>query len=134
MTVYADAAQFQAVFTRLFDDVRDAGGMDDLARQRMIVRFRVVEPQAELWVNGRADPPDATFEPTGLRATLTLDCTGDTLHELLLGTLPLGKAMSSGRLKVRGALLKARRLEGLFHAFQATYPALAAELLGPAEG
>ncbi len=134
MTVYASAAELQDVFTELFariqqDAARDLG---DLVKRKMLVRFRVSDPEVELCVDGRHDPALLAFGPSDQRPTLTLTLTGDALHEVLLGTLPLGKALSSGRLKVKGSLLKARKLESLFHAFQACYPALAKERFGDA--
>jgi hypothetical protein len=128
--VYADAEQFEAVFTTLFEEIAGSRELDDLVRRRMVVSFHVRDPDVEMWVDGSSAPATMTFGPSTLRPTLALDLTADSLHELLLGTLPLGKAMSSGRLGVKGSKLKAIRLQGLFHAFQSAYPALAEERLG----
>lgn len=130
--VYDSAAQFEQVFTELFDQVasRASGDLDGLVQRRMVVQFRVREPEVELWVDGRQTPPAMSFAPAPVKPTLALDLTADTLHELLLGTLPLGRALRSRRLRVKGSKLKAMQLEDLFHAFQAVYPALAADRLG----
>jgi hypothetical protein len=55
--------------------------------------------------------------PIGVKATLT----ADSMHELLLGTLPLGKAVLFRKLKVSGSRSGALRLEPLLHACQAVY-------------
>ena len=52
------------------------------------------------------------------------------MHELLLGTLPLGKALLFRKLKVSGSKSKAMGLEPLLHACQAVYPDIAADALG----
>ena len=48
------------------------------------------------------------------------------MHELLLGTLPLGKALLFRKLKVGGSKSKAMGLEPLLHACQSVYPDIAA--------
>jgi putative sterol carrier protein len=129
---YESAAQFEHLFTELFARIEaaDSGGFDDLVSRRMAVRFRVTEPDVEMLVDGSSAPVVTSFGPSDVKATLTVDLTGDSLHELLLGTLPLGKALSSKRLRVKGSKLKAMRLQNLFHTFQSVYPDLAAEQLG----
>ena len=131
--VYADADQFEALFTRLFASIEesDPDGMDPLIQRQMIVRFEVRDPDVQMWVDGRTKPIETSFGPTDLTATLTAKLTGDTLHELLLGSLPLGKALWRRRLKVKGSKSKAMKLESLLHACQAAYPDLAQEMLGP---
>jgi putative sterol carrier protein len=51
------------------------------------------------------------------------------MHELLLGTLPLGKAMMFRKLKVSGSKSRALKLEPLLHACQAVYPRIVDERL-----
>jgi len=128
--IFHDAEQFESYFTRLFGDVDAAGGMEPLTKAGLIVRFEVRDPDVEMWIDGSMSPVETSFGPSDLRAALTARMTGDSLHELLLGTLPLGRALSSGKLKVKGSFFKARRLEGLFHSCQAIHPELSQELLG----
>ena len=51
------------------------------------------------------------------------------MHELLLGTLPLGRALMFRKLRVSGSKSRAMKLESLLHACQAVYPAIADERL-----
>lgn len=129
---YGSEQQFEEVFVELLERVQARGGrdLDDVVKRKTVVRFRVSDPDVEMLVDGRSAPLSVSFGASDTRATLTVELSADSLHEVLLGTLPLGKAMSSGRLRVKGSMLKAMRLQGLFHAFQADYPALAAERLG----
>jgi len=129
--IYDSAATFEALFTRMFEQIEtdDPDGMDELVEQQMIIRFRLREPDVELWVDGRAKPVQTSYGGQDLDATLTADLTANSMHELLLGTLPLGKAMLFRKLKVQGSKSKAMKLESLLHAMQAVYPALADETL-----
>ena len=52
------------------------------------------------------------------------------MHDLLLGTLGLAKALLFRKLKVSGSKSQAMKLESLLHACQAVYPDIAAEQLG----
>ncbi len=127
--IYASAAQFEALFTQMFDQINidDPDGMDELVEQEMVIRFRLRKPDVELWIDGRAKPVQTSFGAQELDATLTADLTADSMHELLLGTLPLGSAILFRKLKVQGSKSKAMKLESLLHAMQAVYPGLVDE-------
>ena len=103
--------------------------METFKKSHMVVKFEMTDPQIDMWVDGRNDPVATAFGEQNLKANLTLKMTGNTLHEILLGTLPLTKAMSSRKLKVGGSMFKALKLEGLFHSYQAVYPQIAKEML-----
>ena len=129
--IYANPAEFEALFTRMFDQIEtdDPDGMDELVGQEMVIRFRLREPDVELWIDGRSKPVQTSFGAQGLDATLNADLTANSMHELLLGTLPLGRAILFRKLKVQGSKSKAMKLESLLHAMQAVYPGLADEML-----
>jgi putative sterol carrier protein len=128
---YTDAAQLERVYTTMFDAVADDDSMDTLVDAQMVINFRLNDPSADIWVDGRSRPVVTTFEPIdGVDATLTAKLSADSMHELLLGTLPLGKALLFRKLKVSGSKSKAMALEPLLHACQAVYPDIAADALG----
>jgi putative sterol carrier protein len=130
--VYRDAPQFEDLYTRMFDQIAtdDPDGMDPLVEQQMVIRFRLKQPDVELWVDGRDKPVQTSFgsQPVDASLTATLSC--NTMHELLLGTLPLGRALLFRKLKVEGSRSAAMKLESLLHACQSVYPGLADEVLG----
>lgn len=130
-TIFANADQIHAVFTRMFDEINagDPHALAKLERKKMVVCFNLTDPETQLWVDGRRSPVEPTFGTQDLRASLTVTTTGDDLHEVLLGTLPLGKAVSSRRLKPSGSIFKAMQLEDLLHQCQKYYPGVAADLL-----
>lgn len=129
--IYADAAQFEELFTQMFDEIESGNpdGMDELVEQQMVIRFRLSKPESELWVDGRSKPVQTSFGTNDIDATLSADLTANSMHELLLGTLPLGRALMFRKLKVQGSKSKAMKLESLLHAMQAVYPGLADEML-----
>ncbi|MGI9601191.1 MAG: hypothetical protein ACR2QE_04865 [Acidimicrobiales bacterium] len=130
-TIYADADQFKTLFSRLFAQINEEtpDRLDPLVKKKMVVVFRVHDPDVEMWIDGRSKPVQTSFSEVDGKLSLAAELIGNTLHELLLGTVPLGKGLSSGRLKVKGSFLKARKLEDLLHACQEFYPALAEEML-----
>jgi len=128
---YADADQLESVYSAMFDAVADDDSMSTMVDAQMVVNFRLSDPDADIWVDGRSRPVVTTFEPIdGVKATLTAKLSADSMHELLLGTLPLGKALLFRKLKVSGSKSKAMGLEPLLHACQAVYPDIAADALG----
>lgn len=131
--IYPDADRFESLFGRLFTSIAEdePERLQALVDQQMVICFDVTDPDVTMWVDGRAAPVRTSFGPSEVTATLTARLSGDTLHALLLGTLPLGRALFRRKLKVGGSKRAAMKLEDLLHACQATYPALADELLGP---
>jgi putative sterol carrier protein len=128
--IYADGEQLERVYTTMFDAVADDDSMETLVDAQMVINFQLHDPDADIWVDGRSRPVATTFEPIdGVDATLTAKLSADSMHEVLLGTLPLGKALLFRKLKVSGSKSKALALEPLLHACQAVYPAIAADAL-----
>lgn len=128
--VYADAEQLTEVYAEMFDGVADDESVDDLVEQEMVINFRLHDPDVDIWVDGRSRPVVTTFAPIDVEATLTATLRADSMHELLLGTLPLGRALMFRKLKVSGSTSRAMKLEPLLHACQSLYPEIAAERLG----
>jgi len=128
---YADADQLESVYSAMFDAVADDDSMSTMVDAQMVVNFRLSDPDADIWVDGRSRPVVTTFEPIdGVKATLTARLSADSMHELLLGSLPLGKALLFRKLKVSGSKSKAMALEPLLHACQAVYPDIVADAQG----
>jgi putative sterol carrier protein len=126
---YADASELRDVYSTMFDEVADDDSLDSLVEQQMVINFRLHDPDADIWVDGRGRPVATTFEPIDAPATLTATLSADSMHELLLGTLPLGQALLFRKLKVSGSKSKAMKLESLLHACQAVYPDIADQRL-----
>ena len=121
---FVDTDALVDVYTEMFDAIADDDSMDTLVEQQMVINFRLRDPAADIWVDGRSRPVVTTFEPIDADATLTAELSADSMHDLLLGTLPLGRALLFRKLKVQGSKSKAMNLEPLLHACQAVYPSL----------
>ena len=123
---YADAEHLETVYTTMFEAVADDDSMGSLVDSQMVINFRLNDPNADIWVDGRTRPVVTTFAPIdGVDASLTAKLSADSMHDLLLGTLPLGRALLFRKLKVSGSKSKAMALEPLLHACQAVYPEIA---------
>jgi putative sterol carrier protein len=128
-SIYADGALLRDVYTSMFDAIADDESLDELVALQMVINFRLRDPSADIWVDGRSRPVVTTFAPISADPSLTARLSADSMHDLLLGTLPLGKALLFRKLKVSGSKSKAIQLESLLHACQAVYPAIAADAL-----
>lgn len=128
-SVYPDANVLRDVYSTMFASIADDDSMTRLVDLGMVINFRLRDPDADIWVDGRSMPVDTSFASIGADATLTARLSADSMHRLLLGTLPLGKAVMFRKLKVSGAKSQAMQLEPLLHACQAVYPQIADSLL-----
>lgn len=126
--IYKNTEQFESLFTQMFDDIAGDDGMTELVEQQMVIRFRLEDPDVDLWIDGRARPVTASFGALDAEPTLVAELSTDSMHELLLGTLPLSRALMFRKLKVQGSKSKAIKLEPVLHAMQRVYPDLAADL------
>jgi len=123
MSFYTDAGQFYKCIGALFERVlaESPGVAKAILASRMIIRLRCTEPIAEVTLNGRRAPVQATRGPSPLRPDLDVELDGDTLHFILLGELPIKRALASGQMKVKGRVWKAPALVDLLHQGQALY-------------
>lgn len=124
MPIYANTDQLYACLQALFDHVQeeDPDAAKAILASRLVIRLCCTAPAAEITLNGRRRPVQTTFGPSSLRADLDVELDADTLHHILLGELPLKKAVTSGRLKVKGPVWKTFALADLFRRGQAIYP------------
>ena len=51
--IYDDAEQLEQVYTTMFDAVADDDSMDTLVDAQMVINFRLNDPDADIWVDGR---------------------------------------------------------------------------------
>lgn len=127
--VYPDGDVLRDVYSEMFDTIANDASLDTLVDLAMVINFRLNGPKADIWVDGRARPVSTTFAPIDVDASLTARLSADSMHGLLLGTLPLGRAILLRKLKVSGSKSQAMQLEPLLHACQAVYPDIAASAL-----
>ena len=129
MPVFADSTQLNSCLKALFTHVEEKN--PDATRQvsasHLVIRLRVILPEAEMVINGRRNPVQITYGASSLRPDLEVQLSADALHAILLAELPLGKALASGQMKVRGPVFKSFVMEDVFHSGQAIYPQILRE-------
>ena len=79
---YDSSETFEALYSQMFEQIAtdDPDGMDELVDLQMVIRFRVREPDIELWIDGSSKPVVTSFGPQDLDATLTANLTADSMH------------------------------------------------------
>lgn len=124
MPVFESADQLETCARLLFSRVQEEVPLAtrQVLGSRLLIRLNCVTPQTEIWINGRRPPLQTSFGAASQRPDLDITLAGDTLHEILMGQLPLRKAMSNGQLKVEGRIWKAQALADLFFYSQEIYP------------
>jgi hypothetical protein len=129
MPPFANAEILQKTLTTLFERVgQDAEAMKSVVDSKLILRLRVTQPEADVLLNGRRNPPAISYGKTTLRPDLEVEMKAEALHLIMLGELRLGKAVASRQLVVRGPITKSFVFEDIFHSAQALYPQVRQEL------
>ena len=127
MSVYISSDQLystiQALVAQMLAENPQAG--DSMINAKLSVRIHTTEPTAVLFIDGTKRPLEVVYGSTPSKPKLDIKASTDTLHEILLGDLPLMKAIGGKRLRVKGPIFKAKALADLFHHMQKLYPELA---------
>jgi hypothetical protein len=123
MGFYADATVLDAVMRDLFArTLADPSGMKELTNSKMRFRLNISDPSSVVSADCKVRPPAITYGPQDGKVDLTINSPADLLHQVLLKEVRLRDAFFGSEMKVDGSIFKAKRLEGLFHVFQALYP------------
>jgi hypothetical protein len=126
MPFYGDADQLYTCLQELFAHIQNEApdGVQALMDSKLVIRFRCVEPAAQITINGRLRPPQITYGASTLRPDLDAELACDTLHRILLDELSLRGALGTGLMKVRGPVWKTDPLGDLIQAGRQFYPQL----------
>ena len=124
MAVYASDKQLYSCFKALFSKIEeeDSEAADSLLKSKLSIRFQCSDPPASITIDARKNPVNIAYGSTGIKPTMDISLSADTLHEILLGEIGLSKAMGSGRMKPKGPIWKSVALEPLLHDAQKLYP------------
>ncbi len=129
MPIYATADAFYPVIKDVFDRIEQTAphALNGLMRSKLIVRFKLTHPIAEITLNGRRPTFQVTYGPSKIMADLEAHFTGDTLHKIFLGQWTLAHALNIGQLRITGPILKALEMAALFESAKQIYPAVLKE-------
>lgn len=123
MSPYRDAAHLQALLARVLGRAYDGEEAGALLRLRLALAFEITQPDLRARVDGRGGrEAHVTFGPEAAEsADLTFRMSGDTAHAFWQGELNPVAAMTAGRLKVEGNLIRALALAPGLTQFQRAY-------------
>ncbi|MBP7691641.1 MAG: hypothetical protein KA764_06975 [Anaerolineales bacterium] len=94
-----------------------------LTTARLALRLKCTAPAAEVLLDGRRPGQfQAHYGPALVRPDLDVELATDTLHLILLDSLPLKKAVGSGLVKVKGPTWKLSALATVLDAGRLIYP------------
>ena len=124
MALYANADQLYAAFDALFTALKQAHpqAVRAVETSRLTIRLNITDLQARINMNAKRRPIDVSYGQTSGRVDLDIELSAETLHQILLGKLPLTKAIGSQQLKLRGPIFKIMPLADLFNQAQTLYP------------
>ena len=129
MAFYSNGEQFQhcaqILFNRLLTQNPKAAA--PVEKAKLLMMFRCTNPTISFLINGRRHPATVEFGKNRIRPEIDAVLATDTLHLILLGDLPLSKALSTNAINVRGSIWKLTSLAELFEECQSIYPAILRE-------
>ena len=126
---YSNDAELYDCFRTLVAQIEaaDPSTTETLLKSKIAIRFSLTEPKAEMMLDARKRPFHITYGPSTIKPTLDITLTTQTLHEILLGQLPLTKALGGKRIKPKGHVWKVITLAPLFDKAKDIYPSVLAD-------
>lgn len=130
MPVFSSADEVYRVFDALFSQLQAQNGdaTRAVSKSKVVIRLNCTQPDCAITLNGRKNPPVATFGETKLRADVQVGMTADVLHQIFLGEQSLKKAVAAKKVTVRGPVWKTFALGEIFSQGRALYPAVLEKL------
>ncbi len=130
MPVFSSAAEVYRVFDTLFSQLQAQNGdaTHAVSKSKVVIRLNCTAPDCTIILNGRKNPPVATFGAAKLRADVQVDMAADVLHRIFLGEQSLKKAVAAKKVTVRGPVWKTFALGEIFSQGRALYPAVLKDL------
>lgn len=125
MPQYTSSQNLYEILQTLFEEMRvqTPNPVDTLASNPIVIRFKIKQPEAELWINARRRPVQIHYgDSLKIRPELDILLKGDTLHRILMDELSLKKAVASGEMRVAGPVWKTFPLAEIFRQGQSIYP------------
>lgn len=124
MAVFSCSEELYNVLRALFDRIKveEPDATRSVLSTKLTIRLKLMDPDADIFINGKKNPLTIDYGSREGRADLELDIPADMFHEIMLGELTLKKAFASGWVKLRGPIWKSFALGDIFQQGQAIYP------------
>jgi hypothetical protein len=112
MPFYTDDRALYACLQPMFEriQVESPEALQGLMASRLALRLKCSAPAAEVTFDGRQRPLQTAYGRSTIRPDLDIEMSADTLHQILMDTLSMKKAMGSGLIKVRGPAWKLKAM------------------------
>jgi len=129
MGFFADSETLVRTLQILFQHMQEVSPETTglLSAQKMIIRLKIREPEAQVTINGRRTPAQVIYTGNGLKPDLDVSLSADALHNILTAQMRLRDAIKSGEMKVGGAIWKAGAFEAILKKGQELYPRIIKE-------
>ncbi len=126
MPVFSSADDVYRVFNALFSELQSQNGdaTRAVSKSKVVIRLNCTAPDCTITLNGRKNPPVATFGAEKLRADVQVEMATDVLHQIFLGEQSLKKAVAAKKVVVRGPVWKTFALGEIFSQGRELYPAV----------
>ena len=126
MQIFHSSEQFYNVLNDLFQQVSEnPKNIETFTRSNMVIRLKTTDPEAELLLDGHQPPLEVFFGPRPGAANIEISLPASLLHRMWTGLESTSAAFFSGKVKVKGNMLKAMQLFELFEEAERLYPAVA---------
>lgn len=131
MPIYSTSGQLYSVLYQLFNKLQeDPNAVRSVIASRMIIRLSLIDPTAEVTINGRQAPVKVQLSSSTERPDLDVALPADKFHHILMGELSLRKVLASGQMNVKGPLWKTFALQEILQQGRALYPSIFAREFG----
>jgi hypothetical protein len=124
MAFFSTSQQLYSTLQILFERMNNhvPNPLEALYASRLIIRFKLTDPSAEITVNGRIQPVKVYYGKSAALPDLGVELSADTLHQILMDELSLRVSLAQRQMKVTGPIWKTSLLADILHEGRKLYP------------
>jgi len=129
MSTFPNSEKLYQVLKELFIQIENQApdATQEILDTKLAIRMRLMDPKAGVFINAKKEPLKVDYGWESRRPDLDVEMEADLFHNIMLGSISLKKAFSSGKLKLKGPFWKSFALENLFKSGQSFYPQIIKE-------
>lgn len=125
MHAFPTVEKLYGVLENLFEQVqRQPESVHSFAHSNLVVRINVVDPSAQILLDGRQPPMEVFLGPRPGQANFELTLKADLLHQIWMGEISLVKALFDGSIETKGNIVRAQPFIDLLQACGPVYKSL----------
>lgn len=128
MQIFQTEEAFYQVIQSLFASLAEMPETTaTFSQSNFVLRIYLVNPNAEILIDGRQPPLEVFCGKSPGEANITLTLEADLLHQLWIGEKDLRQMLFNGQIQTKGNMLRATPVIDLLMACQPVYTELCAE-------